>query len=55
MLGEKGRQSLEQTPLFAPHERIAAAARALGVQTVVLTSPGDQGLVAGLAAFFAKV
>lgn len=55
MLGEKGRQWFEQTPLFAPHERIAAAARALGVQTVVLTSPGDQGLVAGLAAFFAKV
>jgi len=25
-----------------PHERIAAAARALGVQTVVLTGPGDE-------------
>ena len=55
MLGEAGRQCLQQTPLFAPHERIAAAARALGVQTVVLTGPGDEGLVAGLAAFFAKV
>jgi uroporphyrinogen-III synthase len=55
MLGEAGRQWLRQTPLFAPHERIAAAARALGVQTVVLTGPGDEGLVAGLAAFFAKV
>jgi uroporphyrinogen-III synthase len=55
MLGEAGRQWLKQTPLFAPHQRIAAAARALGVQTVVLTSPGDEGLVAGLAAFFAKV
>jgi len=55
MLGEAGRQWLKQTPLFAPHERIAAAARALGVQTVVLTGPGDEGLVAGLAAFFAKV
>ena len=55
MLGEAGRQSLQQTPLFAPHERIAAAARALGVQTVVLTGPGDEGLVAGVAAFFAKV
>ena len=55
MLGESGRQCLQQTPLFAPHERIAAAARALGVQTVVLTGPGDEGLVAGLAAFFAKV
>jgi uroporphyrinogen-III synthase len=55
MLGEAGRQWFAQTPLFAPHERIAAAARALGVQTVVLTGPGDEGLVAGLAAFFAKV
>jgi hypothetical protein len=25
------------------------------VQTVVLTGPGDEGLVVGLAAFFAKV
>ena len=55
MLGEAGRRCLEDTPLFAPHERIAAAARALGVRTVVLTGPGDEGLVAGLAAFFAKV
>ena len=55
MLGEAGRQCLQQTPLFAPHERIAAAARALGVQSVVPTGPGDEGLVAGLAAFFAKV
>ena len=55
MLGQAGRRCLRNTPLFAPHERIAAAARALGVQTVVLTGPGDEGLVAGLADFFAKV
>ena len=55
MLGEAGAPCLLQTPMFAPHERIAAAARALGVQTVVLTGSGDEGLVAGLAAFFAKV
>jgi uroporphyrinogen-III synthase len=55
MLGEPGRSCLERTPLFAPHERIVAAARALGVRTVVLTGGGDEGLVAGLAAFFAKV
>jgi uroporphyrinogen-III synthase len=55
MLGEAGRQWFKRTPLFAPHERIADAARALGVQIVVLTGPGDEGLVAGLAAFFAKV
>jgi uroporphyrinogen-III synthase len=55
MLGEPGRSCLERTPLFAPHERIVAAARALSVRTVVLTGAGDEGLVAGLAAFFAKV
>jgi len=55
MLGVAGRRCLQQTPLFAPHERIAAAARALGVETVVLTGAGDEGLVAGLASFFAKV
>jgi uroporphyrinogen-III synthase len=55
LLGEAGRTWLLRTPLFAPHERIAAAAHALGAQTVVLTDPGDAGLVAGLAAFFAKV
>ncbi len=55
MLGEAGRQCFNHTPLFAPHERIAAAARALGAHTVVLTAPGDEGLVAAMAAFFAKV
>jgi uroporphyrinogen-III synthase len=55
LLGEAGRRWLLLTPLFAPHERIAAAARALGAQSVVLTDPGDAGLVAGLAVFFAKV
>jgi uroporphyrinogen-III synthase len=55
MLGVAGRRCLQQTPLFAPHERIAAAARALDVETVVLTGAGDEGLVAGLVSFFAKV
>ncbi len=55
LLGAAGRQCLQATPLFVPHERIAAAARALGVSTVVLTGPGDEGLVAGAAAFFARV
>ena len=53
--GKAGAQCLKTTPLFVPHERIAAAARALGVENVVLTGAGDQGLVAGLVAFFAKV
>ena len=55
MLAEPGRECLRNTPLFAPHERITASARALGVRTAVLTGPGDAGLIAGLSAFFAKV
>ena len=52
MLGEAGRHLLDATPLFVPHQRIAAAARALGAQNVVLTEAGDEGLVAALSAFF---
>jgi uroporphyrinogen-III synthase len=52
MLGGAGRSCLVETPVFAPHERIAAAARALGVRTVVLTEAGDEGLIAALIAFF---
>jgi uroporphyrinogen-III synthase len=55
MLGAGGAQCLQTTPLFAPHPRIAAAARALGVQTVVTTGPGDEGLISGLTGFFATV
>ena len=38
-------------PLFAPHPRIAAAARAAGWQTV-LTQSGDSGLMRALQAWF---
>ena len=55
MLGEDGAQCLKTTPLFVPHERIATAARAFGVATVVVAGPGDEAMVAGLASFFAKV
>jgi uroporphyrinogen-III synthase len=52
MLGERGRIWLKRTPLFAPHERIAASARALGCERVVATGPADEGLCAALAAFW---
>jgi len=55
MIDIEGREHLKKTPLFAPHERIAGKARALGVETVVLTPPGDAGLITGLSGFFAKV
>ena len=54
MLGEPGKKPLQQTPLFAPHARIAANARALGCECVVETAPGDAGIAAALAAFWTK-
>ncbi|NCS65775.1 MAG: uroporphyrinogen III synthase [Hydrogenophilales bacterium CG15_BIG_FIL_POST_REV_8_21_14_020_62_31] len=48
LLGQEGAELLRATPLFAMHERIAAAARDRGVTTVIVTPPGDAGLVAGL-------
>ncbi len=54
MLGKLGCQWLKTTPLFAPHPHIADVARQLGVQTVVVTEQGDEGLVTGLAAWFSR-
>lgn len=53
MLGKLGQQWLKKTPLFAPHPRIAQAARELGIATVITTGPGDEGLFAGLRDYFA--
>lgn len=55
LVGESGRPHLRATPLFAPHPRIAARARALGCEQVVATGPGDAGLVAALGAFWEKM
>lgn len=52
MLGEPGLMHLRTTPLFAPHEKIAQAARALDVQRVIATAGGDAGLLAGLITWF---
>ncbi|MFA5081297.1 MAG: uroporphyrinogen-III synthase [Hydrogenophilaceae bacterium] len=52
LLGEAGAALLRATPLFAPHPRIAAAAREWGVAEVVATPPGDAGLVSGLTDWF---
>ena len=54
MLGKLGCQWLKTTPLFAPHPHIADIARQLGIHTVVVTESGDEGLVAGIAAWFAR-
>ena len=53
MVGTLGRPWLLKTPLFVPHERIAAAARDLGIARVVVTEQGDEGLVSGLIGYFA--
>jgi uroporphyrinogen-III synthase len=52
MLGKLGSQWLRGTPLFAPHERVAAAARRLGVREAIVAGPGDAELVQGLVAYF---
>lgn len=42
---------LRATPLFVPHPRIAEGARECGLPRVVVTPPGDDGLLAGLCAY----
>jgi uroporphyrinogen-III synthase len=52
MVGISGEALLRATPLFVPHERIAQAARELGIPTVVTAGPGEDGLLDGLASWF---
>jgi len=52
LLGEAGRPLLAATPLFAPHEKIAEAARRFGLARVIATPGGDDGLVDGLVNWF---
>jgi uroporphyrinogen-III synthase len=52
MLGEDGGALLRATPLFVPHEKIAAGARAAGMERVVATAGGDAGLLQGLINWF---
>jgi uroporphyrinogen-III synthase len=52
LLGEPGISLLSNTPLFAPHEKIAQAARRFGIAHVIATPGGDAGLVEGLVNWF---
>lgn len=52
MVGKLGQSWLRRTPVFAPHPRIAAAARELGCTNVVDSAPGDEGLVDALRRHF---
>lgn len=53
LLALPGADVLKAVPVFVPHPRIAAAAEEGGFARVVLTGPGDRGLIDGLAAHFA--
>lgn len=52
MIGKLGQTWLKKTPLFVPHQRIAGVARAFGCHEVILTGPGDDGLVGGLLEYY---
>jgi len=54
MVGTLGRHWLQKTPLFVPHERIARAARALGMPNVVVTESGDEAMVTAIIRYFAR-
>ena len=54
MVGQSGQLRLQQTPVFAPHPRIAAVARELGCNAVIDTDPGDDGLMDALFRHFAQ-
>ncbi|OHC64134.1 MAG: uroporphyrinogen III synthase [Rhodocyclales bacterium GWA2_65_20] len=52
LVGKLGQAWLRKTPTFVPHQRIFEQARTLGLHDVVLTGPGDDGLVKGLLEHF---
>lgn len=52
ILGKLGRQWLKSTPVFVPHERILEVAHELGLAHGILTEAGDEGLIAGMSAWF---
>ncbi len=51
MLANSKAGSLVKTPLFVPHERIAATAKNQGWQNVYLTEAGDEGVISALIAW----
>lgn len=53
MVGTLGRHWLRKTPMFVPHERIAQAARGLGIAAVTVTPAGDESLIEALIRYFA--
>jgi len=54
MLGNDAERCLGEATLFVPHARIAEQARALGLQNIEITAPGDESLLSALERFWAK-
>ncbi len=54
MVGKLGRQWLKTTPLFASHPHIIEVAQQLGVENAIATAAGDEGLLAGMIAWFSR-
>jgi uroporphyrinogen-III synthase len=54
MLENCGNKTWRDTPLFAPHPRIAELAERQGWRQIVTTPPGDDGLLSGLIAWAQK-
>ncbi len=52
MVGEAGQAWLKNSCLFVSHERIAQTASSLGFTRVILTAPGDNGLLEGISNYF---
>jgi uroporphyrinogen-III synthase len=52
VVGSPGQHWLRATPMFVTHERIASAARALGVAEIHVTAAGDEALVEAMARYF---
>ena len=52
MIGHIGHAWLKNTPTFVPHARIAEQATQFGLRRIIPTGPADDGLIAGLLAYF---
>jgi uroporphyrinogen-III synthase len=52
MVGEAGQAWLKNSCVFVSHERIAQTASSLGFTRVILTAPGDNGLLEGISNYF---
>jgi len=54
LLGEEGQALLRDTPVFVPHPRVAAEARALGIVDVVQAGAADGEMLGALVAYFGR-